>query len=41
VVITGRDPAKELQERADYITEMKKIKHPFDRGINGREGIEW
>jgi cob(I)alamin adenosyltransferase len=41
VVITGRDPAPELQERADYITEMKKIKHPFDRGINGREGIEW
>jgi cob(I)alamin adenosyltransferase len=41
VVITGRDPAEELQERADYITEMKKIKHPFDRGINGREGIEW
>lgn len=41
VVITGRDPAPELQERADYITEMCKIKHPFDRGINAREGIEW
>lgn len=41
VVITGRDPAPELQERADYITEMKKIKHPFDKGINAREGVEW
>lgn len=41
VVITGRDPAPELQERADYITEMKKIKHPFDKGINARKGIEW
>ena len=41
VVITGRDPAPELQERADYITEMRKIKHPFDRGVNAREGIEW
>lgn len=41
VVITGRDPSPELQERADYITEMKKIKHPFDKGINAREGIEW
>ena len=41
VVITGRDPAPELQERADYITEMHKIKHPFDRGVNAREGVEW
>ncbi len=41
VVITGRDPAPELQERADYITEMKKIKHPFDKGVNAREGVEW
>ena len=41
VVITGRDPAPELQERADYITEMRKIKHPFDKGVNAREGIEW
>lgn len=41
VVITGRDPAPELQARADYITEMKKIMHPFDKGVNAREGIEW
>ena len=41
VVITGRDPHPELQARADYITEMKKIKHPFDRGANAREGVEW
>ena len=41
VVITGRDPAPELQERADYITEMCKRKHPFDKGLNAREGIEW
>lgn len=41
VVITGRDPAPELQERADYITEMCKVRHPFDKGVNAREGIEW
>lgn len=41
VVITGRDPAPELQQRADYITEMKKIKHPFDQGHNARKGVEW
>lgn len=41
VVITGRDPAPELWERADYITEMKKQKHPFDQGQSAREGVEW
>lgn len=41
VVITGRDPDPELQKRADYITEMKKVKHPFDKGISAREGVEW
>ena len=41
VVITGRDPAPALLERADYITEMKKIRHPFDQGIRARQGIEW
>ena len=41
VVITGRDPAPELRERADYITEMTKIRHPFDKGLNARKGVEW
>lgn len=41
VVLTGRDPAPELVERADYITEMKKIKHPYDQGVPARKGIEW
>lgn len=41
IVITGRDPAPELQERADYITEMAKRKHPFDKGVKARKGIEW
>ena len=41
VVITGRDPAPELQARADYITEMTKVKHPFDKGQTARKGVEW
>lgn len=41
VVITGRDPHPELQSRADYLTEMKKRKHPFDQGKPARKGIEW
>lgn len=40
VVLTGRNPGEELMEIADYITEMKKIKHPMDKGINARKGIE-
>lgn len=40
LVLTGRDPAKELIEKADYISEIKKIKHPFDKGIVARVGIE-
>lgn len=41
IVLTGRDPEQALQDRADYITEMKKIKHPFDQGAKAREGVEW
>ncbi len=40
LVLTGRNPSEELVKRADYISEIKKIKHPFDRGITAREGIE-
>ncbi len=41
LVLTGRDPAAYMLEHADYITEMKKIKHPFDRNLEARRGIEW
>ena len=41
IVLTGRDPADELVEAADYVTEMRKQKHPFDKGIMARKGIEF
>ncbi|MEG2119506.1 MAG: cob(I)yrinic acid a,c-diamide adenosyltransferase [Pseudoflavonifractor sp.] len=41
VILTGRDPVPELVVRADYITEMKKIRHPYDKGVPARKGIEW
>ena len=41
LVLTGRDPADFLLDRADYITEMVKRRHPFDKGIPAREGIEF
>jgi len=40
-VITGRKATQAMRERADYITVMKKEKHPFDKGINARKGIEY
>ena len=41
VVLTGRSPSPDICLRADYITEMKKLKHPYDRGIRARKGIEY
>ena len=41
VVLTGRDPAPQLIDRADYITSMEAVRHPFDRGITARDGIEF
>ncbi len=41
VILTGRNPSERLLSLADYITEMKKIKHPFDEGVQARQGIEF
>ena len=41
VVLTGRNPSEALCQAADYITEMRKVKHPFDQGIPARKGIEF
>lgn len=41
VVLTGRDPDLRLVEKADYVSEICKVKHPYDRGIRARRGIEY
>lgn len=41
VVLTGREPPRALLERAGYVTEMVKRKHPYDRGVQARIGVEW
>lgn len=41
VVLTGRSPDRHLVELADYVSEIRKIRHPFDRGIGARKGIEY
>jgi cob(I)alamin adenosyltransferase len=41
VVATGRDAPEELVEVADTVTEMRKVKHAYDRGISALKGIEF
>jgi cob(I)alamin adenosyltransferase len=41
VVLTGRKAPAELVEIADLVTEMKKIKHPFDQGVPAKPGVDF
>jgi cob(I)alamin adenosyltransferase len=41
LVLTGRDMPAALIEMADLVTEMKMVKHPYQRGILARHGIEY
>jgi cob(I)alamin adenosyltransferase len=41
LVITGRHAPAELLALADLVTEMGKLKHPYDRGIGAQAGIEF
>ena len=40
LVLTGRNPEQWMIDCADYVSEIKKVKHPFDKGIKARIGIE-
>lgn len=41
VVLTGRNPPEWMREAADYSTEMKCHRHPFEQGVPAREGVEF
>lgn len=41
LILTGRYADKELVKMADLVTEMLKIKHPYNEGIKARAGIEY
>jgi cob(I)alamin adenosyltransferase len=41
LVLTGRNAPTEIAQRADLVTEMLMIKHPFTRGTGARRGIEY
>lgn len=41
LVLTGRGATPKVIEHADYVSEIQKVKHPFDQGIRSRAGIEY
>jgi cob(I)alamin adenosyltransferase len=41
VLVTGRDAPPALVEAADLVSEVRKVKHPYDVGQRGQKGIEW
>lgn len=41
VICTGRDAAAFITDAADYITEMRCVRHPYQKGITARKGIEF
>lgn len=41
VIFTGRDAPQEFIERADLVTEMRDLKHPYEKGISGKRGLEY
>ncbi len=41
VVLTGRNPSEDVMAEADYISEIQAVRHPYEKGIGAREGIEY
>ncbi|MCM1314780.1 MAG: cob(I)yrinic acid a,c-diamide adenosyltransferase [Prevotella sp.] len=41
IILTGRNPAEIFLEKADYISEINAIRHPYEKGITARKGIEY
>ena len=40
-VLTGRDFPPEILEKADYISDIQCVRHPYERGVSARKGIEF
>lgn len=41
IILTGRGASDTLVDRADLVTEMKKVKHPFDQGKKAVKGLDF
>ena len=41
LVLTGRGAPRKILQRADLVTRMEEVKHPFSRGVKARKGIDY
>ena len=41
LVLTGRNPEKKFIDSADYLSEITVVRHPYQKGISARHGIEY
>jgi cob(I)alamin adenosyltransferase len=41
LVLTGRGVTEKIMEKADLVSEVKEVKHPYSQGVKSREGIEY
>ena len=41
IILTGRETSEELLAYSDYISEIRCVRHPFQRGVAARPGIEY
>ncbi|MHB9038644.1 MAG: cob(I)yrinic acid a,c-diamide adenosyltransferase, partial [Armatimonadota bacterium] len=41
LILTGRSAHKEVIEAADYVTEMRTVKHPYEQGVQARKGFDY
>ncbi len=41
IVLTGRNPDPKFLDKADYISEIQCVRHPYERGVTARKGIEF
>ena len=41
LILTGRGADDKLIDLADLVTDMTKVKHPYDKGISARKGIDY
>lgn len=41
LILTGHSVSDSMLKLADYVSQIKKVRHPYDNGINARKGIEY
>ncbi len=41
LILTGRGAPKKLKQKADYVTDMRLVKHPYQKGAKARRGTEY